>query len=122
MKILEQVGHQGDTQWYRIDSIPKTAKKIEKSPVAKSEYGGGAHILCGDYDMYEYKEGFCFNVKANCILNHALTVNMGPKTLDTAVMLPAKDHNPASISPDKYFVGIQRRYNPMDKKWQNVID
>jgi len=122
MEILSQFGHQGDTQWYCIDVIPEDAKKIEKVAIAQSTYSAGSHILCGDYDMYEYEGGFCFDVKNDCILNHTFNSNIGPKTLDTAISLPVKDHNGTIIPTDKYYVGIKRRYNPMDKKWQNVID
>ena len=30
MKILEQVGHQGDTQWFSIDSIPVKVKSKQE--------------------------------------------------------------------------------------------
>ena len=120
MKILKQIGHQGDTQWFTIDEVPKEAKKIETSFIAKSERSGSVHVLCGDYDMYEYQDGFVMDVKSPCILNHTFMSNI--TSLKEAKELPIKDHRHSTISPGKYIVGIQRRYDPLQKLWKKVID
>ncbi len=54
--ILEQTGHQGDTQWYLIDKLPSGAKKTSKQFIAASEQTGNVHALSGNYDMYEYNK------------------------------------------------------------------
>lgn len=122
MKILEQIGHQGDTQWFTIDEIPETAKKIENSFIARSEKSGSVHVLCGDYDMYEYEEGFIMDVKEPCILNHTFESNLSQCSIKEARELPLKDHRHSVINPGKYIVGIQRRYDPLQKLWKKVVD
>lgn len=123
MKIVEQIGHQGDTQWYLIDSIPNIAKKVEKQFIAASEQSGSVHALGGNYDMYEYEEGFILDVKEECILNHTFEQNIKAEDgLNKTSILPKKDHRHSLIVPGKYFVGIQRRYDPFNKLWSKVID
>lgn len=122
MKITKQIGHQGDTQWYSIDKIPKTANKINKSFIAKSEQSGSVHVLCGDYDMYEYQDGFIMDVKSECILNHTFESNLFKDSIRQAKELPAKDHRYSTIPIGKYFVGIQRRFDPLKKIWDKVRD
>jgi len=122
MKISKQVGHQGDTQWYSIDSIPANAKKIEKSFLAKSEQSGSVHALCGNYDLYELEDGFCVDVKEDCVLNHTFSSNVTEKTINAPVELIPKDHRSSVIRKGQYFVGIQRRYNPFEKQWKKVVD
>ncbi len=36
MKILKQIGHQGDVQFYSIDKIPNESKKVNKKFIAAS--------------------------------------------------------------------------------------
>lgn len=122
MKILEQIGHQGDTQWFTIDKIPNGAKKIETSFIAKSERSGSVHILCGNYDMYEHEDGFIMDVKEPCVLNHTFESNLTKNSMKEAKELPIKDHRHSVIQPGKYIVGIQRRYDPLQKLWTRVID
>jgi len=45
MKILKSTGHQGDTQWFSIDKIPESAKKVEKQFIAASERSGSLGLL-----------------------------------------------------------------------------
>ena len=122
MKILKQIGHQGDTQWFSIDKIPEDAKKIENTFIAKSEQSGSVHVLCGDYDMYEYENGNIMDVKEDCILNHTFESNLIGHKIKEAKELPLKDHRHSLIKKGLYFVGIQQRYDPFQKLWKKVID
>src|SRR5690349_8272854 len=122
MKITNQMGHQGDTQWFAIDSIPSTAKKVEKQFIAASEQSGSFHALFGNYDMYETNEGFIIEAHEECILNHSLKGHLTGKTLDNPEILPKKDHRHSVIPKGKYFVGIQQRFNPMAGYTQKVKD
>jgi hypothetical protein len=111
-----------DTQWFAIDAIPQNAKKINTSFIAKSEQSGSVHVLCGKYDMYELEDGFCMDVKEECILNHTFESNLNNDSMLIAKELPAKDHRHSIIKPGKYFVGIQRRFDPLEKIMKKVID
>jgi hypothetical protein len=122
MKIKEQVGHQGDTQWFSIIEIPKEAKKINKKFIAESEQSGSVHVLCGNYDLFETENGFFVDVMDDCRINHTLKTNIQNKSIDTNIELPQKDHRSSILKKGKYFVGIQRRYDPFQKVWKNVSD
>lgn len=122
MKILEQSGHQGDTQWFRIDSIPEEAKKVsEKKFLAASEKSGHAHGLFGNYDMYELEDGFVIDVKDDCILNHCSNT-VSTSDMEKPIEVPYKDHKPSYIKKGLYYVGIQRKFNPLEKHWEKVKD
>lgn len=116
--------HQGDTQWFSINQIPKGAKKIEKQFIAASERSGSFHALFGNYDMYEVEDGFVIDAKEECILNHSLTevLNGTGVTLSDAKVLPKKDHRHTVISKGIHFVGIQQRFDPLKGLKEKVRD
>jgi len=124
MKITEQIGHQGDTQWFALEEIPTDAKKIEKQFIAASEQSGSFHALFGNYEMYEIADGFVIDAKEDCILNHSLQTdleNSGAK-LEESQILPKKDHRHSVIKKGLYVVGIQNRFDPLlNMKWE-VLD
>lgn len=120
MKIT-QFGHQGDTQWYSLDSIPQNAKKVDKQFIAASERSGSFHALFGNYDMYEVEDGFVLDVHEECILNHSLERDLGI-TMDEAKILPKKDHRHSILPKGKFFVGIQQRFDPLSNTKKRVID
>jgi len=122
MKILEQVGHQGDTQWYKIDTIPTNAKKVEKQFIAASERTNSFHALFGDYDQYEVDGGFLIDVKEECILNHSLKEHLSGTTLSDKKLLPKKDHRHSVITKGLYYVGIQQKFDPLSAKKEKVKD
>jgi hypothetical protein len=122
MKILNQIGMQGDTQWYSISEIPSNAKKIEKQFIAASERTGSFHALFGNYDMYETDGGFLVDVKEECVLNHSLKEHLTGNSMSKSVTLPKKDHRHSVIKKGKYFVGIQQRFDPMKAIKKRVID
>lgn len=116
--------HQGDTQWYGIDSIPQNAKKIEKQFIAASERSGSFHALFGNYDMYEVEDGFIVDAKEDCILNHSLkeVLENSGITLSNAKVLPKKDHRHTVIPKGIHFVGIQQRFDPLKGMKEKVRD
>lgn len=122
MKIVNQYGHQGDTQWFEIESVPETAKQITKSFIAESERSGSYHALFGEYDMYEYEEGFVVKTKGECVLNHSLKAHL-PNSFEEATVLPKKDHRHSVIPAGKvFFVGIHRRADPLRATFKRVKD
>ena len=122
MNIKEQLGHQGDTQWFSIDCVPTNAKKVEKQFIAASERSGSFHALFGDYNQYEVDGGFVLDVKQDCVLNHSLKQHLNGISMDDVKVLPKKDHRHSTISKGLYFVGIQQRFDPLSAMKQRVID
>lgn len=123
MKIKRQFGHQGDTQWFTIESIPANAKKIDKQFIAASERSGSFHALFGDYDMYETEGGFVLDAKDECVLNHSLKTELDKVPgMDDVKILPKKDHRHSVIPKGVYYVGIQQRFDPLEATKKRVID
>ena len=122
MKILSQIGHQGDTQWFTIDKLPKECKKLTKQFLAASEKSGNVHALSGNYDMYEFDEGFVIDAKEDCVLNHTGINFLNEQTWEKPVELPMRDHRSSIIQKGLYFVGIQRRFNPLKKMMEKTKD
>lgn len=122
MKILKQIGHQGDTQWFSIDSVPTDAKKVEKQFIAASERSGSFHALFGNYEMYQTDNGFVIDAKEDCILNHSLQHHLAGKSMNDLIELPKKDHRHSIVKKGKYFVGIQQRFDPMSALKEKVKD
>lgn len=121
---MRQFGHQGDTQWFKVDSLPKEAKKVEKQFIAASERSGSFHALFGNYDMYEVDGGFAIDVHEDCVLNHSLEKELTKNgiSLSEPGVLPKKDHRHSVIPKGKYIVGIQNRFDPMEAIKKRVID
>jgi hypothetical protein len=122
IKITKQVGHQGDTQWYSINSVPENAKLINKQFIAASEKSGNVHALTGEYEMYEVEDGFIIDAKGDCMLNHTMESALNEKTWNEPKELPVRDHRSSVIKKGLYFVGIQRKFNPLSKIMEKVRD
>ncbi len=120
--ITKQLGHQGDTQWYSIKSIPENAKKVKKQFLATSEKTGHVHALSGNYELYDVQDGFVVDVKEDSILNHTQDTLLNEKSWNEPVTLPSKDHKPSVIKKGLYYVGIQRKFNPLEKHFEKVKD
>lgn len=122
MKIIKQVAHQGDTQFFLIDKVPANAVKTDKQFLAESERSGSLHALFGNYEQYEVEGGFVLDVKEECILNHSLKEHLKGITMDEVKVLPKKDHRHTLIPPGIYFTGIQQRFDPLAGMKKRVID
>lgn len=117
--------HQGDVQMHSVDTVPSTAKKLEKTFFAKSEKSGHAHALCGDYELYEDTvTGSRFVVVGTdgATLNHTAYRNLTPEYWNTNEVLPVADHQPTKLPAGIYHVGIQRRIDPFKSVWEKVQD
>lgn len=124
MKVTEQFAHQGDVEIFKIDSIPATAKKVEKQFIAASERSGSFHALFGDYDMYEVENGLIIDAKDECILNHSLESELKGSgvSMSEKKVLAKKDHRHTVLPAGKYIVGIQNHFDPMEAIKKRVID
>ena len=124
MNIIKQFGHQGDTQWFQLKSIPRDATKVDKQFIAASERSGSFHALFGDYEMHQVADGFVINAKEECILNHSLEAELAKVNNDLSkkTILPKKDHRHSVIPKGIYFVGIQQKFDPLRNMKERVRD
>ncbi len=122
MKILNQIGHQGDTQWFTIDNLPSEAVKVNKQFIAASEKTGNVHALTGKYEMYSYQDGYVIDVLEDSVLNHTMISELNEKSWETPEVLPERDHRPSTLKKGMYYVGIQRKFNPLSKFMEKVKD
>ena len=122
MEFTGKAQHQGDVEIFEIKSLPEGLKKVDKQFVAASERSGSFHALFGNYDMYEAENGFCIDVKEDCILNHSLQTELNGITLDNVKVLPKKDHNANLLPKGIYYVGIQNRFDPLEGARKRVKD
>ncbi len=116
--------HTGDVQ--AIEStLPSTAKKIEKCPVAYGEKSGHIHVITGDYEMLE--DGNFKYVKIGekgAYSQHVHESNFNKISgYDSLELLQQADHNPARLLPNTvYKIGIHQAYDPYAKIKSKVID
>lgn len=124
MKFTGKNLHQGDSQFFELSELPKGLKKVEKQYIAASERSGSFHALFGEYDMYEYENGFILDVKEECILNHSLesVLKGSGVSLSESKVLPKKDHRHSVVEKGIYFVGIQQKFDPLANVKKRVID
>lgn len=124
MKFTGQALHQGDTQFFGLNSLPTGLQKIEKQFIAASEQSGSFHALFGEYDMYQAEDGFVLDCKEDCILNHSLEslLKNSGVSLNEAKVLPKKDHRHSIIPKGIHFVGIQQRFDPLSGMKKKVED
>ena len=123
MEVINQFGHQGDTQWFELGSVPAGAKLVQKQFIAASERSGSFHALFGKYNQYEVDGGIVVETLDECVLNHSLKEHLGNCSMDNARVLPKKDHRHAIIPAGKvFFVGIHRRADPLTAGFKRVID
>lgn len=122
MKIKKQVLHQGDCQFYAIDTVPDNAKKVDKQFIAASERSGSFHALFGNYEQFEVEDGFVIDAKEDCILNHSLQSALKGISMDDCKELPKKDHRHSIVKKGLYYVGIQQRFDPLAGIKKRVID
>lgn len=117
--------HTGDVQ--AIETVlPKTAKKIEKKPVAYGEKSGHLHVITGDYEMFENEETKDVYVtigKQGAWSQHVHETIWKNTNYDTMEQLQKADHKSARLLPNKtYRIGIHQAYDPYAKIKQKVID
>lgn len=125
LKFTGSNSHHGDVQLFEVESIPSTAKKVEKKLIAKSERSGHCHVLCGDYDMFETDKGETFVVVGTdgCTLNHTRYETLTPQLMSKNQATKIADHKPNFYKAGtKLFLGIQKRKKHFSKVWEKVQD
>ena len=117
--------HQGDVQFFSVDSIPASAKKVEKNFIAKSERSGHAHAACGNYELYEMENGEGFYMKVGeggAALNHSPYALLTSSYWDKLDVTKHADHTPTFIPEGTYAIGIHRRKEQFSNRATNVRD
>lgn len=121
----EHNGHAGDTQYFSIDNLPKNAKKVKKQPIAFGESHNHAHIITGDYELFQDEKNI-FYIKTGpgkTLAQHTFESMITNETYDSQELVTVADHLPCELLPKKiYRVGIHRKYEPYKKIWEQVRD
>jgi hypothetical protein len=117
--------HQGDVQGMSIGKIPAGATKISKKPIALGEHSGHQHVITGDYELFEDKEGNIFAAIGSdgATLQHIHESRF--KGFDKKDIIEIADHKPIveALKPNtNYRFGIHKKYNPFAKVWEQVND
>jgi len=116
--------HQGDVQFIYVDELPKSAKPIQKKPVALGEQSGHQHVFTGgEYELFESETPGRFFVKTGekpVYLQHIHESHF--KGWDMNLTQKA-DHGPIVVEPNSILeVGIHRRFDPFAETWVNSRD
>jgi hypothetical protein len=116
-------GHQGDVQFKQIDSLSKTAKRVENKPLAYGEVSGHVHVVTGDVELFEM-EGKTFAVVGNdgARMQHVKENVLTPKCMTKVTELPVADHKSILLPPGTYEIGIQKQYDPYEEVLKKVVD
>lgn len=120
--MKKQQGHQGDLQ-FKESALPKSAKKVNKQPLAYGEKSGHQHIITGDYEMFQDEKSDFYVVAGDtgCTIRHIHESNF--KGFDKDADVAIADHNNIKLQPGKTFrFGIHLKYNPFSKVFEKVID
>ena len=115
--------HGGDVQAITHE-IPKDAKKIAQKPIALGEKSGHMHIVTGDVELFEDASGNIFaSVGSDGACLQHVHESIFDNNYSTQKVYSKADHNPVTLKPNTtYRFGIHKRYNPLSKHWEKVID
>lgn len=114
--------HQGDVQLKSCE-LPKSAIKIENTPLAYGETSGHCHALTGDVQMYQDGDTMYAAVGNDGAFLQHIHESVYAKNKATNQPLPIADHKPVQLQPNTTYVfGIHKRYNPFARVWQKVRD
>jgi hypothetical protein len=98
---------QGDVCIERCKSIPKGAKKVNKTErgfvLAYGEVTGHAHVIKDDIEMYEVHGTLFIKTDSPCKIQH-------------------EEHGSITVDPGIYEIGIIKEYNPFEMEIGNVRD
>ena len=118
-------GHAGDTQYFSIDKLPETAKKVAQQPIALGEQHNHAHIITGDCELFQDDENVFYvkTGKGKTLAQHTFESMITNDTYNKQETIEIADHNPCELLPNTiYRVGIHKKYNPYQKIWEKVRD
>lgn len=105
-----EVGMHGDVVIHRVEDLPRDFDQLTKEPhdcLAYSELSGHAHKLFdGEFDLRVDK--------ANPNMRHLHVVK--------PVALRHQEHKEVTLRPGNYRIGIQREYDPFEKRVREVAD
>ena len=118
-------GHNGDVQFFSIDNLPTTAKKVMNQPVALGELHDHAHVITGDCELFQDEENV-FYVKTGAgksFAQHTFQSLLQNDTYSRQEAIEVADHLPKELLPNTvYKIGIHQKYNPYEKVWEKTVD
>lgn len=120
--MKKEMNMQGDVQII-TSKLPRSAKKVEKKPIALGEVSGHQHVVTGDYELFEDEKSNIYVVvgEKGAMLQHIHQSFF--KGYDVKETLPVADHKAIELLPNTtYLTGIHKRYDPFKKVWERVID
>lgn len=116
-------GHQGDVQFFSINSIPANAVKVQNKPLAYGEHSGHQHVLTGDVQLFEVDGRIIASVGSDgARLQHVHESNFSEKCWGSTDEIQIADHGSHLLSQGVYEFYIQNSYNPYSKLMEKVID
>ena len=118
-------GHNGDVQFFSVDTLPRSAKKVMNQPVALGEQHDHAHIITGDCELFQ-DDDQVFYVKTGVgksFAQHTFQSLLSNDIYSRQEAIEVADHLPKELLPNTiYKIGIHQKYNPYSKVWEKTID
>jgi len=97
----KKVYRQGDVFLARCRILPKNARRLEHTILARGEATGHCHRVIGNAELYERDGTLYLKVNEQAELRH-------------------QEHDPITLPMGAYEIGIQKEYQP--EGWTRVID
>ena len=107
---------QGDVILKQISKIPERAKKVSGNVLAEGEHTGHFHALC------QKKVGFARQEKVRGLSFFKDDKGNSFVKLTEPLELLHQEHNPISVSPGVYEIGIVKEYDHFAEGARNVAD
>lgn len=121
---MKQINFRQGDVYLHSQILPKNVKKIKNRVVARGEWSDHSHVITGDAEIYEDKNGKMYVSvgKKGAKLQHTLESRL-PKNLTSNNDLQVADHKIIELEPNTVFkVSIQNEYNPYSKVFEQVRD
>lgn len=118
---MESIGYktfQGDVDIRQIDSVPKSARKLETRTVMYGEATGHHHTFSGgQVQVYEPVNGETMPVRNG----EEVPVQKYVQVMEDAT-LTHQEHGPQTIPKGSYAILQERQYDVLGKQLRRVID
>lgn len=115
-------GNQGDVIFKSLNTLPEGISSIEHKPIALGEHSGHQHVITGDVELFQDYEGNVFACVGSdgATLQHVHESNF--TSYEEKGVMPIADHQPIPFSEGVYLFAIQKKYNPFEQVFEEVLD
>ena len=133
-KDVPQCGMQGDVQFKAIGALPAGVKPVGAKPLAYGETSGHAHLLTGDWELFEAEDGsktFAKIGPKGALLQHCHLDRFDGNYLtfneigggDHVTEVGGRKVNFVELRPNQVIeIGIHKKYSAFSETWQKVVD